>query len=154
MQREGDLLMKKGFTLITAIVFIVLIATISALALSFSTFSVKQTSDLYLREQAELLLQSSTEFALLAISGHDINTTNGCLKAIHAQYPNPLFDIDITINYLGNGLNTASGGNCNILSDNVATPESNVTVIIDTIVTDHNVSTEPIRLHRRTIQKP
>lgn len=149
--------MRRGFTLITAILFMVLVATIAALALSFSSFSSKQTSDLYLREQAELLLQSGTEFALLAISGHDINTTNGCLNSINAQYPtlaNPLFDINITINYLGNGLNTASGGNCNILSDNVATSDSNITVIIDTIVEDHNISTEPIRLHRRTIQKP
>ena len=60
--------MRKGFSLITAIIFIVLVATIAALALSFSTFSTKQTSDLFLREQAELLVQSGTEYALLAIS--------------------------------------------------------------------------------------
>ena len=146
--------MRKGFSLITAIIFIVLVATIAALALSFSTFSTKQTSDLFLREQAELLVQSGTEFALLAISGHDINTTNGCLNAINAQQPQAgaaaIFDIDITINYMGSGL----PARCNILSNTVATSDSNITVIIDTIVTDHNLSTEPIRLHRRTIQKP
>ena len=146
--------MRKGFSLITAIIFIVLVATIAALALSFSTFSTKQTSDLFLREQAELLVQSGTEYALLAISGHDINTTNGCLNAINAQYPQAgaaaIFDINITINYMGSGLPAG----CNILSNTVATSDSNMTVIIDTIVTDHNLSTEPIRLHRRTIQKP
>ena len=146
--------MRKGFSLITAIIFIVLVATIAALALSFSTFSTKQTSDLFLREQAELLVQSGTEYALLAISGHDINTTNGCLNAINAQYPQAgaaaIFDINITINYMGSGLPAG----CNILSNTVATSDSNITVIIDTIVTDHNLSTEPIRLHRRTIQKP
>ena len=146
--------MRKGFSLITAIIFIVLVSTIAALALSFSTFSTKQTSDLFLREQAELLVQSGTEYALLAISGHDINTTNGCLNAINAQYPQAgaaaIFDINITINYMGSGLPAG----CNILSNTVATSDSNITVIIDTIVTDHNLSTEPIRLHRRTIQKP
>ncbi len=146
--------MRKGFSLITAIIFIVLVSTIAALALSFSTFSTKQTSDLFLREQAELLVQSGTEYALLAISGHDINTTNGCLNAINAQYPQAgaaaIFDINITINYMGSGLPAG----CNILSNTVATSDSNMTVIIDTIVTDHNLSTEPIRLHRRTIQKP
>jgi type II secretory pathway pseudopilin PulG len=145
--------MKKGFTLITAIVFIVLIATIAALALSFASFSTKQTSDLYLREQAELLLQSSTEFALLAISGHDIAGTNTCLNTLNISYPTvaaPLFDIDISIGYIGNGLPAG----CNTLNNNISTADSNVTVIIDTIVTDHNVSSEPIRLHRRTIQKP
>ncbi len=153
--------MRKGFSLITAIIFIVLVATIAALALSFSTFSTKQTSDLFLREQAELLVQSGTEYALLAISGHDINTTNGCLNAINAQYPQAgataMFDINVTINYLGRGLASASNNNCNILSDLVATDDSNITVIIDTIVsttTDNNISTEPIHLHRRTIQKP
>ncbi|WP_263832550.1 type II secretion system protein [Sulfurospirillum oryzae] len=153
--------MRRGFTLITAIIFIVLVASIAALALSFSSFSTKQTTDLFLREQAELLVQSGTEFALLAISGHDINTTNGCLNAINAQYPkagaNAIFDINVTINYLGRGLATASNNNCNILSDLVETADSNRTVIIDTIVstnTDNNISSEPIRLHRRTIQKP
>ena len=152
--------MRKGFSLITAIIFIVLVSTIAALALSFSTFSTKQTSDLFLREQAELLVQSGTEYALLAISGHDIKT-NGCLNAINAQYPQAgataMFNINVTINYLGRGLASASNNNCNILSDLVATDDSNITVIIDTIVsttTDNNISTEPIRLHRRTIQKP
>lgn len=148
--------MRKGFSLITAIVFMVLIASIAALSLSFSTFSTKQTTDLYLREQAELLVQSGTEFALLAISGHNI-AVNGCLNAINSQYPQTnaaaIFDINITINYMGNGL----PGGCNILSNTVDTNDSNVTVIIDTVVstvTDNNISTEPIRLHRRTIQKP
>ena len=148
--------MRKGFTLITAIIFIVLVASIAALALSFSTFSTKQTTDLYLREQAELLVQSGTEFALLAISGHNI-AVNGCLNAINSQYPQTnaaaIFDINITINYMGNGLPVG----CNILSNTVDTNDSNVTVIIDTVVETtpgNNISTEPIRLHRRTIQKP
>lgn len=148
--------MRKGFSLITAIVFMVLIASIAALSLSFSTFSTKQTTDLFLREQAELLVQSGTEFALLAISGHNI-AVNGCLNAINSQYPQTnaaaIFDINITINYMGNGLPVG----CNILSNTVDTNDSNVTVIIDTIVEttpDNNISTEPIRLHRRTIQKP
>ncbi|WP_052433627.1 hypothetical protein [Sulfurospirillum arsenophilum] len=149
--------MRKGFSLITAIIFMVLIASIAALSLSFSGLSTKQTTDLYLREQAELLVQSGTEFALLAISGHDINATNNCLNAINIQYPQigtgALFDINVTLNYMGRGLPAG----CNTLSNTVATADSNITVIIDTIVqttTANNISTEPIRLHRRTIQKP
>ena len=155
--------MRKGFSLITAIIFMVLIATLSALALSFSSLNVKQTSDTYLREQAELLLQSSTEYALLAISAHEINAANGCLNTINAQYPksgnDAIFDINISIYYLGIGLPLTSAAKpCQKFSDNdISTTDSNVTVIIDTIVstnTDNNISTEPIRLHRRTIQKP
>lgn len=151
--------MRKGFSLITAIIFLVLISTIATLALSLSVFSTKQTSDLFLREQAELLTQSATEFALLAISGHSILVNGNCVNFVNAQYPQTgagaIFDINVTINYLGNGLPAAP--NCNILSNTVTTSDSNITVIIDTIVAttaESNISTEPIRIHRRTIQKP
>ena len=149
--------MRKGFSMITAIVFMILVATLGALALSLSTTTVKQTGDLYLREQAELLVQSATEYALLAISGHEINSTNGCLNTINARYEN-IFDINISIYYLGRGLPNG----CRDFSGTIGTPpeintsDSNVTVMIDTIVSipNRNVTTEPIRLHRRTIQKP
>ena len=147
--------MRRGFSLLTAVIFLVLIATIGALALSFSTLNVKQTSDIYLREQADMLLQSATEYALLAISGHQINAANGCLNMIISEFQqagNPVFNIIITMNYLGNGLPAG----CNQFSaTNIDTNDSNVTVVIDTIVASAaGVATEPIRLHRRTIQKP
>ena len=148
--------MRRGFTMVTAIIFVILVASLGALALSFSSFTVKQTSDVYLREQADLLLQSGTEFALLAISGHDIHATGDCVNAINGHFPDnvsPMFDINISISYLGNGLPNG----CHLLANNVDTNDSNVTVIIDTIVStnsDNNISSEPIRLHRRTIQKP
>lgn len=147
MQREGGILMRKGFSLITALIFLVLIATISALSIALSTQSVKQTSDIYLKSQAELLLRSGTEYALLAISG----APNGCLRDVNMTYNNQ-FDINASIMYIGNGL---SGTNCTQLGSDIDTNDSNRTVIIDTIVsTKDGVTTEPIRLHRRTIQKP
>ena len=146
--------MRSGFSMITAIIFIVLVATLGALALSLSTQTTKQTSDLFLREQAELLGQSATEFALLAFSAHEINATNGCLQQINTQYPeagaNAFFDINITLRYLGSGLPCDGAF---IIDNNVTTADSNLTLIIDTIVTS-NVATEPIRFHRRTLQKP
>lgn len=153
--------MTRGFSLITAIIFIVLVATFGALALSLSSLNVKQTSDLYLKAQAELLAQSATEYALLAISAHNIAATNNCLNQINATYPNgtnPTFNINITIKYLGRGLpvgTTEGAPNCNILSNNIQNNDSNITVLIDTFVTTHEgIATEPIRFHRRTLQKP
>lgn len=148
--------MRRGFSMITAIVFMILVATLGALAISLSNLSTKQTSDLYLREQAELLAQGATEYALLAISGHDFAITPNCLNTINSSYTDGvtiLFDINVTLYYLGNGL----PANCNTLTNNlnnIDTNDSNRTVIIDTFVTDRNLSTEPIRIHRRTIQKP
>ena len=139
--------MRKGFSLLTAIVFLVLIATITALSISLSTQSVKQTGDVKLKSQAELLLRSGTEYALLAISG----APNGCLKQVNISYDS-MFDINASIMYIGNGF---SGTNCIQLGSDINTSESNRTVIIDTIVTTkEGIITEPIRLHRRTIQKP
>jgi len=139
--------MHKGFSLLTAILFLVLIATISALSISLSTGSVKQTGDVKLKSQAELLLRSGTEYALLAISG----APNGCLKQVNINYDS-MFDINASIMYIGNGF---SGTNCIQLGSDINTSESNRTVIIDTIVTTkEGIITEPIRLHRRTIQKP
>lgn len=149
--------MRKGFSMLTAIIFLILVATIATLTLTLSSQSLKQTNDVFLRSQAELLAKSATEYALLAISGHDINATNNCVNSINTQYPqagnNAIFDINITLHYIGNGLPNG----CNALSNSLSTNDSNLTVIIDTIIattTENNISSEPIRLHRRTIQKP
>lgn len=144
--------MKKGFSLITAIIFILLVATLGALALSLSAQSAKQTGDLYLKTQAELLARSATEYALLAISAHEINATTGCLNEINATYGNPnMFNINVDIKYFGRGLPVA----CDTLANNVQERESNITVMIDTYVEANNtISSEPIRFHRRTLQRP
>jgi hypothetical protein len=152
--------MRKGFSLLTAIIFLVLIATISALSISLSTQSVKQTTDIYLKNEAELLLRSGTEFAMLAMSGTDYNETN-CLNKINMVYPdadNYTHEINVTISYIGKGLpddSTGVNGCANILANDINTSDSNRTVIIDAIVTTkEGIIPEQIRLHRRTIQKP
>ncbi len=146
--------MKKGFSLLTAIFFIVIVATLGALTLSLANVTAKQTGDLYLKTQAELLAQSATGLALLGITSHDIDASGGCLNTINATYPdttNPVFNINVTMRYLGRSIPAA----CNIVSNTVANNDSNLTVIIDTVVsTAPNIATEPIRFYKRTIQKP
>ena len=140
--------MRKGFSLITALIFLVLIATISTLALVLSSYSTKQTSDIFLKNQAELLLRSGTEYAMLAMS--DNNYSTSCLNNINMTY-NSTHDISISIGYIGSGLT----GCTNILANDIATKESNRTVVIDTWVrVKDGIATEPIVLHRRSIQKP
>ncbi|MDA7848096.1 type II secretion system protein [Sulfurospirillum sp.] len=142
--------MRKGFSLLTALIFLILIATISALSISLSTQSVKQTTDIYLKSQSELLVRSGVEYALLAISGHNY-ASDGCLESINMTYNNT-HDINISIMYIGNGL---TGANCVQLGTNIDTNESNRTVIIDTWVrTQEGIVSEPIVMHRRSIQKP
>jgi hypothetical protein len=144
--------MRKGFGLIMAIAFIVLVATIGALALSFSTQTSKQTEDVYLRAQAELLAMSTAEYALLALSAHNISNTDGCIDTISIVHNN-LFTANVRMSYIGNGLPTVAS--CRMLqgADNIATVDSNVTVLMDITVESLN-GTDPIRIHRRTLQKP
>ncbi|MDD2358476.1 MAG: type II secretion system protein [Thiovulaceae bacterium] len=140
--------------MIMAIILIVVLTTIMALTLTFTSQTTKQTTDLYLREQAVLLAQSAAEYTMLAISGHDrgVNGNTNCLGAVNIQYPtsiNPIFDINVSIGYIG--LNCQNGFN---YIQNISTPESNGTVLLDiTVSSDSNTSTEPIRYFRRTIQK-
>ena len=125
--------------------------------LSLSSTTVKSTTDIYLKEQAELLLRSATEYALLALSGH--NHASNCLQNITITYPSSVpsqvtHEANVTIMYIGNGINCPG----NVLSNSLTLPaDANLTTIIDTVVTVNQANTgitEPIRLHRRTIQKP
>jgi len=144
--------MRRGFTLLSAIFLMVLVATLMVLAFSLSTQTAKQTGDIYLQEQGQLLARSATEFALLAISGHD-NSAN-CIEQINLEYPqgSPIFDINMSLYYIGNGLPCNAG---HLLDNTIATQESNGTVLIDTFVSYVDPGTEErVVFHRRTIQKP
>jgi len=136
---------RKGFSLLLAIIVMITIATLMALMISLSSTTAKQTSDIYVSEQTKLLARSSTELALLAISGH--NNAINCIDNINFTYETN-YDVNMTIWYIGKDMPCA-----NMLDNNISTPESNGTVIIDTYVTFKG-SSEPIRYHRRTIQKP
>ncbi len=149
--------MRKGFGLITAIIILVVVSSLMAMMISLSSVSAKNTTDIYLKEEAELLLRSATEYALLAISAHD-NSVD-CIQKINITYPvappEYTHEANITISYLGTNLPAS----CGAVGDdnNLSTPESNLTIIMDTVVSVNQAYTqinEPIRLHRRTIQKP
>ena len=166
MQRKNSFLnpsKRRGFAMIMAIILIVVLTTIMALTLTLTSQTTKQSTDLYLREQAVLLAQSAAEYTLLAISGHPrgTNGNNNCLGYVNTQYPstiNPIFDINVSIGYIGLGcqnfdINHPEYG-YNYIST-ISTPESNGSVLLDITVTTHDTttSTEPIRYFRRTIQK-
>ncbi len=144
---------RRGIAMIMAIAVIVILGTIMALTLALSSDTTKRTVDNYIHEQAILLTRSATELAILEISGTSL--ANFCnLTTLNAVYPsddsNKIFDINTSIHYIG--------FNCSTNADYIAsinTPESNGTILIDVIVTssDDLGLTEPIRYHRRTLQK-
>jgi len=165
MQRKNYLLKssyKSGIAMVMAIIVIVIMGTIMALSLSLTSLTTKRTNDLYLYEQSSLLAKSATEYALLLIGQRDpcsdINTT---FRNFDQE---TIYRVNIEIQYIyyddpsTAGINEAEvlcSANHGTLFSSVSTPEQNGSALIDVSVSvnDGNVSVEPIRYFRRTLQK-
>lgn len=151
--------MRSGFSLVIAIIFMVLVATIATLALNLSATTAKHTTDIFLREQAELLGQSATEIAVINLLQMTFNAANCPLNAANRQIVNINFPNDATplltatvdvVQMFGvmGGCGTA------ITLDAAGNNESTGTVILDvTVEANQNITNTPVRFHRRTIQK-
>lgn len=164
MQRKNRILKRRGMAMIMAIYMILIVGGIMAAVISMTSQSNKRTTDVYLHEQAMLLTRSATEYAMLAVSGHNHRPvadggTNDCINRIDAQYPeagaNAMLDINITLRYIGFGTVGVAAGDCEDFIGTIQTPDSNGSILMDVVVTSNpglNL-TEPIRYHRRTLQK-
>lgn len=154
---------RSGFALIAAVFLLIIISAMLTVMLSQSAETAKKTVNNYLHEQAILLAYGATEFAVLRISQTDRST--GCIQTINASYPNagsPMFNITTTVNYfwsddatLGADRSSVMGAGCASPFPLLSTVESHGFARIDVIVESAaglNLD-EPIRFHRRTLQK-
>ena len=96
--------MKKGFSLILAIIFILLVASIGALSMAISSSSAKTSVNLFIHEQAKLLADGAAEYAIMKVQQNNFATT--CVDEIEINYPNdkdknPTFTANISITYIG-----------------------------------------------------
>lgn len=153
---------RKAFSLIMAIVVIVLMSTVAALIMNMSGKMIKKTTIQYQKEQALLLAKSYTEFAVMSVMANDRNNTyttgNDCLEDIDATvgtYPYG-YRVRTRISYIGNN----QFGQCattRVLSNSVVTPNSPLNIIVDVYVeyleADHPDTPKYISYHRRTLQK-
>ncbi|CUU74505.1 hypothetical protein CDQ71_02780 [Campylobacter hyointestinalis subsp. hyointestinalis] len=146
--------MKRGFSLIMAIVFIVVIITIGMLSFTLSNTSVKQTTEQYLSEQAEALAMSASEYAILAIQKHDFSRTQNFLREITMSYPNeqnPYLIATVNINYIGTTKSSYNSEATDLSQDN------KIRAVILTTIVESNpdiIKDQNIRYVRITTQKP
>ena len=96
--------MKKGFSLILAIIFILLVASIGALSMAISSSSAKTSVNLFIHEQAKLLADGAAEYAIMKVQQNNFADT--CVDEIEINYPNdkdknPTFTANISITYIG-----------------------------------------------------
>ena len=139
--------MRKGFTLIAAIFFLVVAASISTLALSIASTSARQSSEIYLREQAQLVAQAAAEYAMFEIFRTDFS--NKCLDKVDGEF-NDMFDFKVKITYFGDiGICTPP-----IIIPGTNGVASTGNMIFDVFVTSKDKKTpNPINFHKRTLQK-
>jgi hypothetical protein len=163
MQRENNFLrsstrksskqnFRSAMAMMMAIITLVVISTIMALSLSMTAETSKKSINLYLHEQAQLLTQSATEYTLLKIAKNAPCTNLN--ENISKQ--DGIYDINISISYIYTSeVPCLENPNRGTLYTTISTPEQNGSALIDVTVsvTDKNISTEPIRVFRRTIQK-
>ena len=140
---------RKGFGLIQVIFFMVLMSGILAISMKYASISAKETSSLYIKEQAELFLQSSIEIALLGLSDH--NKSNGCIHTIKIISKDKRFIADINIsNYF-----LISSENCDRKTV-IDTHDSNGMIMMDIVVetnSSHPKNGNSLRIVRRTLQR-
>ena len=143
---------RKAFSMLTAIVIIVLMATVAAFIMNLSGKMVKGTMTQFQREQSMLLAKSYTEYAIMAVTANEHNSSN-CLNNISGTYG--IYNIDVNISYIGD---VNLHANCSTLSNSVTTVKSPLNIIVDVFVSydelNHPSSTPPkITYHRRSLQK-
>jgi hypothetical protein len=157
--------MRHAFGLPQVLLIILFIGGIVSVTMRFASLGAKHYSDSYMREQAELFLQSATEAALLRISSYDRNATQDCIQEINVTLPSlkdnsTLFNASITIHryYLYNGLDNHEVNltGCNRIAS-IETPESHGMIDMTVIIESNNTNPQilhPIRLERRSLQRP
>ena len=147
MQRKNSILKssRNGIAMIMAIIVIIIISTIMALAISLTSQTSKQTTDLYLYEQSVLLSKSATEYTLLRVA-----QSAPCSDINQTFVQDSIYTIDIKAQYI-----YTADIVCPYRYATVTTPEQNGSIILDVSVsvTDKNITAEDIRYFRRTIQK-
>lgn len=167
--------MRRGFSLIMAIFFMLVISTVGMLALSYSTMSSKSTGDLYLKEQAKLLAIAGTEYAVMSMQSHsyknynvilnsdgtfkEIEDTNSsvshnCLNEVNLFYPSQqdaLFKIRVGIDYLDQNLGCDQA---NTIGSTNLYRKTNGAVVTVAVESTDLVPGNAIRYVRRTLQIP
>jgi hypothetical protein len=147
--------MKRAFSMLMAIFFLIVIGTLSMVGLRLSSTTTRQTAELYLTEQAELLAQAATEYTVALLLK---NLPRGCeWGPIRGNFPNntrPILTYRVNITYFGtidipNTTNDCIGPTVVPMSNN-----KNGIVMLDVFVKSvPSVTPTPISFHKRTIQK-
>jgi len=141
--------LKKSFSLLITLIFVIVVAIIGVMSLEFASFTNKHTAEVSLDSRADMMLRAATEYAVMAMQGH--NYKNNCLEHINIS-GDTFFDINITYHYF---LTNCGDTNCtcNGYCSKINTADTNGSALIYVTVTSKN-SNFHIRKVRVTLQNP
>ena len=149
--------MSAGFGLMQALMVLLIVGGMTAVAMRYARLGTVHTADSYTRERAELFLRSAQELALLQIEGYDRAAHGECLRSVHVISRDGLFtaDVNITAYFLLRGSTDLTL--CGERGVPVTTEESHGMVMLETVVATvpgHPAAIHPVRLVRRSLQRP
>ncbi len=152
---------REAFSMMVALVVIIIMATVGAYVVSISSKNVHTTVVQYKREQAALLARSFTEFAIMAVSANDRNNTyssgNQCLIDINSNNifgsSDDGYHVQTRIYYIGDG-GVSPCANTRQITSGMTTVESALSILVDVYVKYRMYDTnQTVTYHKRTLQK-
>ena len=164
---------RRAFSMLVAI-FVIMILSLVASYIFYANSTTAKVGQLqYQREQAMLLARSYTEYAVLAIQGHNRVVNNNCVNEIDTDIgANPAqgqgFRVIVKISYIGNqkyiqycGAKTAQLADPDITDP--TKPEDTLMAIVDVYVKYKDIQHQGLNnagnnipwhtYHRRSLQK-
>lgn len=171
MKKVFNSTMRPAFSMILAIIFIVVIATLGMLSLQLSAQSAKQTEHVFLREQADLLAMNAAELAVLTMQQNPYVGANQAnwIREIRICYPVAcnnnawLLRATVNIDYMAfrnlNGvaseLNNANNHAAHIKDGTpYVVPNDNIAMLNIAVESNTALVRDRIRIFRSTIQRP
>jgi hypothetical protein len=165
-------MMRRAFSMMMAVVVMVVMLGVSAMVFSLSNKVVFATTTQYHKEQAILLAKSYTEYTLMAVTAN-LGTTGGttCLNGVRGDIEGIAlggvaggdvesgmgYRVETRVSYIGNGLNCT-----NVLNTAAITRNGSPSIVIDVYVSYRDTSMHQsntsypspwMTYHRRTLQK-
>ena len=164
---QGEVKMRKAFSIIHVILIIVIMSGILALTLRYANITVRHTSDSYLTEEAELFLRSTVELSLYTLSSYPRVANNNCLETININSPIDgtgssrfIATINVSDYYLLNGsadFNICNKAGVGYTLHGITTEDSHGMVMLEIIVRSNPAhpknSRHNVRIVRKTLQK-
>jgi hypothetical protein len=140
---------RKGFSLFTAIMVLLIMGSIGVAILSISSTAVEQKTQAFMRAQAELYAESGMEYAVNELLRRGLYCEGGALPSCTGGVWRKPDEINISVNNFDIYVRIKYPDD----NDPAKANENSLYMLIDSMVTG-KIDQMPIRVVKRTVQLP